>query len=272
MATLTYNAAYSPQNWTGTVNINYTAVYDPVTNRTTVTFEDCTHVYFGRSGYGTSYTTNITVTAKDNTSSKGTATITSASNATTNGGTKTFTDTPSPVSIVVQHASGAGVKSITIAGSTSITGYMASSTSTQTTGTGNGSTSVTMVTTYALSVKASTGATVTVQRTASSYVSAGALASGAMLYPRDVLKVSYSTSVQYEITAATLNGSAISSGATHTVSANVTVVVSTRLAGLAYIDSSTSLEAYQAYIDNGTGWDGPYAPYIDNGSGWDLCS
>ena len=142
MGTLTYEAAYSAQNWTGTVNVNYTAVYDPDTNRTTVMFEDCTHVYFGRNLYGTSYKTEITVAADDNPSSKGAATIISASNATTNGGIKTFTDTPTPASIVVQHSAEAGEKSITISCSTSITAYMSSSTSAQTTGTGSGAATV----------------------------------------------------------------------------------------------------------------------------------
>lgn len=38
-------------------------------------------------------------------------------------------------------------------------------------------------------------------------------------------------------------------------------------AGLVYIDG----EAYQCYIDNGSGWD-LHIPFIDNGSGWDMCS
>jgi hypothetical protein len=142
MAVLTYTAVNGVWNWTGTVNINYTTVYDQDTNQTTVTFEDCSHVYFGRNLYSTSYNTEITVTADDNPSSKGTATIISANNATTNGGVKTFTDTPSPVSIVVKHSPEAGKKTITISGTTSVTVYMTSSTSTQATGTGSGSMTV----------------------------------------------------------------------------------------------------------------------------------
>lgn len=42
-------------------------------------------------------------------------------------------------------------------------------------------------------------------------------------------------------------------------------------AGLVFIDSGSSMEAYQVYIDNGSGWD-MYIPYIDNGSGWDMYS
>lgn len=42
-------------------------------------------------------------------------------------------------------------------------------------------------------------------------------------------------------------------------------------AGLVYIDTDGKLEAYQALVDNGTGWD-LCVPNIDNGIGWDLHS
>lgn len=141
MSTLKYTAVNSAQGWTGTVNINYTAVYDPETNQTTVTFAESSHEYFGRSGYGTSYSTNITVKADDNAASTATAVL-AASGITTNGGVNPFYGTPSPVSVTVAHSSAAGDKSVTIAGVTSINAYMASTAIQLTTGTGSGSVSV----------------------------------------------------------------------------------------------------------------------------------
>lgn len=140
MATLTYNPTIGTW-WTGTVNINYTTSYNSLTNQTTVTFSECSVAYFGRNKYGSHSDSTITVTAVDNTSSSGTASF--STDGETNGGTKTFTGTPSPTSITVQHAASAGAKSVTIAGSTTIKVYATTTATSQNTASGSGSVSVT---------------------------------------------------------------------------------------------------------------------------------
>lgn len=139
MAQLVFNPTYQGW-WEGTVTINYVSVYDPKTNRTTVTFSESIVRYLGRSQYGSSSATTITVTANDNPSSKGQASFTTQ--GATNGGQKNFYGTPSPTTIVVQHSNAAGDKSVTIAANTSITCYPASTSQYNTTISGSGSASV----------------------------------------------------------------------------------------------------------------------------------
>lgn len=124
---------------------------------------------------------------------------------------------------------------------------------------------------HTLSISAGTGSTVTVNRTDSPSGSTGALKHGATVYDGDVLKLTTSVALPYEITAQTVNGSSFVSGSNHTVSKDVSVITTTRMLGLAYIDSGTELERYLIYIDNGSDWD-MYLPYIDNGSDWDMMS
>lgn len=121
--------------WEGKTRVYYTAVYDPVTNQTTVTFSDGDFYYSGLRNYVTSATANITVTAVDNTSSSKTATM-SHSN-TTGGGMERFPAKPSPTSVVVQHSGNAGKKSVKIACSSAINVYVASDGQTQTKASGS---------------------------------------------------------------------------------------------------------------------------------------
>lgn len=124
---------------------------------------------------------------------------------------------------------------------------------------------------HTLSISAGSGSTITVNRTSSPSVSTGALKHGATVYDGDVLKITTSAVLPYEIVTQTVNGSAFTSGGTHTVSKNVSVITTTKMLGLVRIDNGSAFETYLVYIDNGTGWD-MYIPYIDNGSSWDLCS
>lgn len=126
---------------------------------------------------------------------------------------------------------------------------------------------------FTLTITAGTGSTITVERTSSPKqgASTGKLSDGATIYYSDVLKITFAVTAVYEITTQTVNGSAFTSGNTHTVTANVTVIAITNTLGLVYIDNGTTLEAYLIYIDNGTSWE-QHIPYIDNGSGWDMCN
>ena len=141
MASLVYNPQYGSGYWVGEVIINFEAIYDPLTNRTTVTFDKSSHEYFGRAGYGSWAETLITVTANDNPSSNQSASF--RTEGPTDGGMEKWTAMPSPSSIVVQHAPGSPEKSITIRGATTIHCAVASSATAQSTFTREGSTTVT---------------------------------------------------------------------------------------------------------------------------------
>ena len=126
---------------------------------------------------------------------------------------------------------------------------------------------------FTLTISAATGSSITVNRTSSPKkgASTGKLSNGATVYYSDVLTITTAASAGYEITTQTVNDSAFTSGGTHTVTANVTIVTLTNTLGLVFIDNGTTLEAYLVYIDNGSSWD-QYVPYVDNGNGWDMCS
>lgn len=74
---------------------------------------------------------------------------------------------------------------------------------------------------YTLSISAS-NSTVTVQRTGGA--ASGTLTNGAAIYTGDKLKITFTASSGYTISTHTVNGSSFTSGATHTVSGNVSVV------------------------------------------------
>lgn len=232
MASYSYIVKYG-SDWNATVTLNYTTSYSASTNKTTVTISDVSWAYFGRSGWGTSCSSTITVTAADNTSSTGN---TSASaSGTTNGGVKTFTYTPdSPVSISVDHASGAGTKSITIDIASTIQVYAFSTATSPSTINGNGSTTVTSATTYSLTVSQGNNTTITVKRNGST------LSSGAILMPGDSLTISISANTGYTLTTQTVNDNTFADG-TYTVSGNV------------IIKSVATLNTYTLTINQGTG-------------------
>jgi hypothetical protein len=94
------------------------------------------------------------------------------------------------------------------------------------------------------------------------------LSDGASIAYGDVLNITFGADAGYEVSA-TLNGSPIQSGATHTVAGNVTVATIATALGLVYIDNGSEFEAAQIFIDNGSDWE-QYMPYIDNGTEFEL--
>lgn len=121
MAALIFSADHNANGitgWAGTVTINYQAHYDPATNQTTITFAESSCSYSGAAGYGTSAKVNITVAAVDNAASTGSTTL--ATSGTTTNSAKTFTGTPSPASIIIQHSSTPGKKYVVISASAEI--------------------------------------------------------------------------------------------------------------------------------------------------------
>lgn len=96
------------------------------------------------------------------------------------------------------------------------------------------------------------------------------LSDGASIAYGDVLTITFGADAGYEVTA-TLNGSPIQSGATHTVVGNVAVATTATALGLVYIDDGTQFVAAQVFIDNGIDWE-LHAPHIDTGDAWKLCS
>ena len=78
---------------------------------------------------------------------------------------------------------------------------------------------------YTLSISAGTGSTITVSRTSSpAGAGTGNLSNGAYIYRGDVLKVVFGTQTGYNLGTHTVNGSTFTSGNTHTVTGNVSVV------------------------------------------------
>lgn len=137
MGTLSFDVKNAGIGWAGNCTINYDAVYDQDTNRTTVTFRESSFAYFGRNGYGTTAKAAITVQAADN--AAGSAASELSISGTTNGGSKTFTDTPTPATVTVQHSDSDGAKAVSISVSASVTAYMTSTAASPATGTGSGS-------------------------------------------------------------------------------------------------------------------------------------
>lgn len=77
---------------------------------------------------------------------------------------------------------------------------------------------------YTLTTSAGTGSSITVSRTSSGGSgSTGALSNGVSLYYEDKLKITFSAKNGYKLNKHTVNGSAFTSGNTHTVGKNVTV-------------------------------------------------
>ena len=75
-----------------------------------------------------------------------------------------------------------------------------------------------------LTISPDDGSTITVKRTSSSVGGTGNLSSGATIYDGDKLQISFSANSNYQLDSHTVNGSSFTSGNTHTVSGDVTVV------------------------------------------------
>lgn len=268
MSQLTYAVSNTAWSWSANCYINYTASYDRSTNKTTITFSESSYSYWGRNGWGTKAETTITVKATDNTSS--TATVTFNTSGYTSGGSKIFTGTPSPSSITVTHGSGSGDKQITISGSTKIWAYMSSTATSQNTATGSGSqteTSGTSIATYTLTIKAGANSSIVVTRTSSpdGGAATGTLSNNATIYGNDVLTITFSASSGYILTAHTVNGTEFTSGNSHTVSGNVSVV------STATLKPATNLTSPIIWITeawNGSKWVYYHLAEIWDGTQW----
>lgn len=224
MAQISYYVENTIYSWRTTSYLNYTTSYNSITNQTTVTFQSCDQSYWGTANYGTSVKTNITVTAVDNTSNVETSYFEIWGH--TNGSSVQMMGVPSPASVVVTHSSTSGAKQVKIDVSTEI--FAAMSGATQKTAKGSGTATVTSGTHYperTLSISAE-NATVTCQRTSSpAGAGTGTLTNGATIYDNDVLKFTFTPATNYTIKTRTVNGTTFTSGNSHTVSGNVTVVV-----------------------------------------------
>lgn len=231
MASYSYSINYG--DWVNTITINYTTSYNSLTNETTVTFGNVNWAYFGKSGWGTSAASTITVTAADNTSSAGS--VSASISSSTNGGVKTFTAAPNPTSVTVKHNGAAGTKSVNISISSSIFVNPTGGGSQQYTIKGDSTTTAVSATTYALTISQGSNTSITVKRGSST------LSNGAILLAGDSLVITFGTSTGYTLTTHTVNGNTFTSGNTYSVSGNVTV------------KSAATLATYTLTIDQGVG-------------------
>lgn len=125
---------------------------------------------------------------------------------------------------------------------------------------------------YSLSITADSNSAVTVNRTSSPLKGAtiGDLINGATIYYNDVILIEFSASMGYELKTSTVNDENFTSGDSHTVIDNVTIVAVSKPSGVIYVDDGIAIEKYLVYVDKGSRWD-RYVPYIDNGSTWNIC-
>ena len=196
------------------VTFTYTAVFNPATNQTTVTIDNCRSVFnTGGSSSVCALTGTLTVKAADNASSSGSVNVSQSQN-----GNSITISTAVGQTITVSHGTGTS-KQIVIAFSGDINAaYYHSYPNESTTAT------VANAVARSLSISAGTGSSVTVIRQSSPWVATGSISNGATIYDGDVLKIDFSVSAGYNLSVRTVNGSTFPSGGTHTVSGNVKVV------------------------------------------------
>lgn len=231
MASYSYSITHG--DWINTITINYTTLYNSSTDETTITFDNVSWAYFGKATWRTSAASTITVTAADNTSSSGS---TSASIfGVTDGGVKTFTAAPDPISVTVKHNGAAGTKSVNISISSSIYVNPSSVGSNQYTIKGDSATTAISATAYALTISQGSNTSITVKRGSST------LSNGAILLAGDSLVITFGTSTGYILTTHTVNNSAFTSGNSYSVSGNVIV------------KSAATLATYTLTINQGVG-------------------
>ena len=121
-------------------------------------------------------------------------------------------------------------------------------------------TSATSATAYSLTLTQGSNSTISVNRSSSNLASTGALSNGAKLYSGDKLTISFSAASGYNIGTHTVNGSTFTSGNTHTVSGNVTVV------------SSATLKTYTVSYNANGGTGAPSAQTKTHGTALPLSS
>lgn len=209
------------------VTFTYTAAFDPATNKTKVTITNYTAAF--NTGGATGYcqlTGTLTVKAADNTGSYGTLDV-SASKS--NANSPTVSTDVSQV-IEVYHGTGTSKQIILAFSGTinSVTYFTYPDEST--------TAAVASATARTLSISAGTGSSITVTRQSSPWAATGKL-TGGTVYDGDVLKISFAALTGYALGTHTVNGGSFTSGGTHTVSANVTVV------------STATLKSYTLTID-----------------------
>ena len=196
------------------VTFTYTAAFNPSTNQTTVTITNCKSVFnTGGASSVCSLTGTLTVKAADNTASSGSVNVSQSQN-----GNNITISTAVGQTITVSHGTGTS-KQIILAFSGDInSAYYHTYPDESTTAT------VANAVARSLSISAGTGSSVTVTRQFSPWVATGSISNGATIYDGDVLKIDFSVSTGYNLSVRTVNGSTFTSGGTHTVSGNVTVV------------------------------------------------
>lgn len=196
------------------VTFTYTAAFNPATNQTTVTIDNCRSVFnTGGSSSVCSLTGTLTVKAADNASSSGSVNVSQSQN-----GNNITISTAVGQTITVSHGIGTS-KQIVLAFSGDINAnYYHSYPDESTTAT------VANATARSISISAGTGSSISVTRQSSPWVSTGSISNGATVYDGDVLKIDFNVSTGYNLSVRTVNGSTFASGGTHTVSGNVTVV------------------------------------------------
>lgn len=229
MGRLSHYVENTSYQWKTSVYLDYDITYDASTNKSTITFTNFNTTYWGVSGYYTTITEDITVSAVDNTSSSGTSSL--KITGTTNGGSKTFSGVPSPASITVSHAAGAGDKQVKIESTAKIYAAMTGS-GTQAYANGSGSiieTSGTFYSPYTITLTAS-NSTITAKRISSAAgASIGNLANKATIYQNDVIQFTFKASAGYMLTTHTVNGTEFISGNSYTVVGDTAVVASASL-------------------------------------------
>ena len=126
---------------------------------------------------------------------------------------------------------------------------------------------------YTLTLVPDTGSTITVNRTSSPLQNAtiGIINSNETIYYADVLKISLSSSPEYEILEQYVNQEEFTSGDIFEVQDDITVETITRLRGIAYIYNGASYNKYLIYIFNNGSWS-QYIPYVYQDSKWNICS
>ena len=196
------------------VTFTYTAAFNAASNQTTITITNYTSVFNSGGASATcSLTGTLTVKAADNTGSSGTLDVSQSKY-----GNSPTASTDVSKTITVSHGTGTN-KQIILAFSGDINAnYYHTYPDESTTVT------VASATARTLSISAGEGTGITVNRTSSPWAATGGLSSGATVYDGDVLTISFSVSTGYNLSAHTVNGSSFTSGDSHTVSGDVTVV------------------------------------------------
>ena len=196
------------------VTFTYTAAFNPATNQTTVTIDNCRSVFnTGGASSVCSLTGTLTVKAADNTASSGSVNVSQSQN-----GNNITISTAVGQTITVSHGTGTS-KQIILTFSGDINAHYYHTHPDEST-----TVTVASATARSLSISAGDGAGVTVSRTSSPWATTGGLSSGATVYDGDVLTISFSVSTGYNLSTHTVNGSSFANGGTHTVSGNVDIV------------------------------------------------